>query len=386
MRPIPYDVVFQIISHVDPCDATTLHACSLTHSSWTLDAQRRRFHTVEIRNREDMRRWDEFEEKDRLIPYVRHLIYSGDKGNPLGPRDFFEAYGGQFQSFENLHTLEMRHMALGSFDLDLFRLAFGHLGKTLQALLLSDATLTLNKFLELLTIFPRLQSLGLDRFTISREYLQFPSELPLFRGTLNLSGPVNKYSLRFIEDLTRTLPNFSSVRLRLNLGYQATRYLLEIPGLANHVTTMLLGYQDGEPGLLLGISRNETNCGADVPEIVDLSLCRNLRMLSIRTQGCTDRAVTSLAIQERFFQQLKSIISRELEFLVVEMGPGLSLMRYSAWGHFFSALSVLQASSERLSVVVRPFERFMAEKFKKGETLSRFLGVDIRMSRSRVVC
>jgi len=359
MRPIPYDIVFQIISHVDPCDATTLHACSLTHSSWTLDAQRRRFHTVEIRNREDMRRWNEFEEKDGLVPYVRHLVYSGDKENPLGPRDFFEAYGGQFQGFENLHTLEVRHLALGPFDLDLFRLAFGHLGNTLRALLISDATLTLNKFLELLSLFPRLQSLGLDRFTIAREYLHIPSELPLFRGTLNLSGPVNKYSLRFIEDLTRTLPNFSSVRLRLNLGYQATRCLLEIPGFANHVTTMLLGYQD------------------DVPEIVDLSRCRNLRMLSIRTQGCCERAVTSLAIQERFFRQLKTITSHELEFLVVEMGRGLSLMRYSAWGHFFTELSVLQASRERLSVVVRPFERFMAEKFRKGETLARFLGIGI---------
>ena len=249
MRPIPYDIIFQIISHVDPCDATTLHACSLTHSSWTLDAQRRRFHTVRIRNREDIYRWNEFEERDRFIPYVRHLVYSGDKENPLRPHDFFEAYEGQFQSFDKLETLEMRHLALGSFDLDSFKLAFGHLGKTLRALLISDATLTLNKLLELLTLFPRLQSLGLDRFTIIREYLHVPSELPLFRGTLNLSGPVNKYSLRFIEDLTRTLPNFSSVRLRLNLGYQATRYLLGIPGFANHVTTMLLGYQDGEPDL-----------------------------------------------------------------------------------------------------------------------------------------
>jgi len=89
--------------------------------------------------------------------------------------DFLEAYGGQFQSFDKLDTLEMRYPALGAFDLDLCGLAFGHLGKTLRALLISDATLTLNKFLELLTLFPRLQSLGLDRFTISHEYLQLPS-------------------------------------------------------------------------------------------------------------------------------------------------------------------------------------------------------------------
>jgi len=145
----------------------------------------------------------------------------------------------------------MRHLALGTFDLDSFKLAFGHLGKTLGALLISDATLTLNKFLELLTLFPRLKSLRLHRFTISREYLQVPSELLIFRGTLNLSGPVNKYGLRFIEDLTQILPNFSSIRLRLNLGYQATKYLLGIPGFANHVTTMLLGHQDGEPDLSL---------------------------------------------------------------------------------------------------------------------------------------
>jgi len=246
MRPLPYDIIFQVISHIDPCDTSTLSACSLTHSSWTLDAQRRRFHTVEIRKREDMRRWYEFHAKDRFIPCVRHLIYSGDKENPLTPHDFLDAYGGQFQSFDEVHTLELRHLAMGTFDLELFRLAFGHLGKTLKALLISDATLTLNTFLELLTIFPRLQSLGLDRFAITREYLQVPSELPPFRGTLNLSGPVNKYGLRFIEDLTRKLPNFSSVRLRLNLGYRATQYLLGIPGFAKHVTTMLLGYQDGK--------------------------------------------------------------------------------------------------------------------------------------------
>ena len=252
MRPIPYDIVFQVISHVDPCDATTLSACSLTHSSWTLDAQRRRFHTVEFRDREDMRRWDEFDEKDRFTPCVRHLIYSGDKENPLGPYDF-EAYDGQFQSFSEVDTLELRHLALGTFDLEWFRLAFGHLGKTLKALLISDATLTLNKLLELLTIFPRLQSLGLDRFTITREYLRAhylraPEELPPFCGTLNLSGPVNKHGLRFVEDLARKLPNFSLVRVRLNLSYHATLHLLQIPGFANHVTTMLLGYQDGKPG------------------------------------------------------------------------------------------------------------------------------------------
>jgi len=77
------------------------------------------------------------------------------------------------------------------------------------------------------------------------------------------------------------------------------------------------------------------------------------------------------------FRQLESITSHELEFLVVEMGLGLSLMRCSAWGHFFRAFSVLQISSGWLSVIVRPFERFVAEKFGKGETLSRFPGVEI---------
>ena len=91
------------------------------------------------------------------------------------------------------------------------------------------------------------------------------------------------------------------------------------------------------------ISRNETDAEvwADAPESVDLSHRRNLRMLSIRTQGYSGRAVTSLATQEGFFQQLEPITSRELEFLVVEMGAGLSLMRCSPWGHFFTALSVL---------------------------------------------
>jgi len=376
MRPVPYDIVFQVISHIDPCDSLTLSACSLTHSSWTLDAQRRRFHTVEILNREHMRRWYEFDAKDRFIPYVRHLIYCGNKGDPLGPHDFFEMYDGQFQDFDQLHTLEMRHLVLGSFDLDLFKLSFGHLGKTLRALHISDATLTLNKFLELLTLFPRLQSLGLERFTISREYLQVPSELPLFRGTLNLSGRVNKYGLRFIEDLGQMLPNFSSVRLRLNLGYHATRHLLEIPGFANHVTTMLLGYQDGKPGLCnrRAWMRLTWKCLVDEPGSVDLSRCRNLRTLSIRTQGCSGRLATSLAIQERFFRQLGTITSRELEYLILEVGSGLSLMQYSTWGHFFEVISVLQASSGRLSVILHPFERFMAEKFKKGETLARFLG------------
>ena len=154
------------------------------------------------------------------------------------------------------------------------------------------------------------------------------------------------------------LPNFPSVRLGLALGYQATRYLLGIPGFANHATTMLLGYQDGELFIPSPAGTRLTwKCGADIPESVNLSRCRNLRMVSIRTEGCSERAVTSLATQEMLFRRLESIASHELEFLLIEIGPGLSLMRC------------------RLSVVVRYFERFMPEKSKKGETPNRFLGV-----------
>ena len=248
---IPWDdIAPEVISHIDPWDTPTLFACSLTHTSWRLPAQRRLYHTVEIRSREDIRRWYEFDAKEKFIHYVRHLVYSGDEGNPLGPRDLSEMFGGQFLGFKEIHTLEIRHLTLGWFDLDLFRLAFGHLRKTLRALLIRDATVTLNKLLELLTLFPRLHCLGLDRFTVVREPFQALGELPFFRGTLNLSGPVDGYGLRFIEDLTRMLPNFPSVRLRLNLSYHATRHLLKIPSFPNHITTMLLGYQDGKPDSL----------------------------------------------------------------------------------------------------------------------------------------
>jgi len=90
-------------------------------------------------------------------------------------------------------------------------------------------------------------------------------------------------------------------------------------------------------------------------------------MFSTRTQGCS----------ERVFRRLESIASHELESLVVKIGTGFSPMWCSAWGHLFRALAVLQPSSRRLSIIVQPFERSMAEKFKKGETLSRFLGVGI---------
>ena len=50
-------------------------------------------------------------------------------------------------------------------------------------------------------------------------------------------------------------------------------------------------------------------------------------------------------------------------------------MWHRMWGQFFKVLQVLQASSERLSVVIGPsYEEFMAENFKKGEILARFLG------------
>lgn len=113
---------------------------------------------------------------------------------------------------------------------------------------------------------------------------------------------------------------------------------------------------------------------ADVPESVDLSHCYNLRTLSIRTQGCSQRLATSLAAQERFFQLLRTIESYELEFLVVEMGPEFSIMQYRTWGYLFKEFYALQASRKRLSVIVDPYERFMAGTFKKGEVLARFLG------------
>ena len=249
MRSIPWhDIAVEVISHIDPSDTPTLLACSLTHPLWTHPAQRQLHNTLKIQNRKDMRLWDQFDAKDNLIPHVRHLIYCGDRDNLLRSYDFLKTRGGQLIGFNQLHTLEIRHLALDRFDPESLRLAFGHLGGTLRALLIRDATLTLNRFIELLNLFPRLQCLGLDCFTVVPEPSPPPSERPVFRGTLNISGPVKKYGLRFIMDLTQTFPNFSLVRLRLNLSYHATRRLLEIPGFAKNITTMLLGYQDGKPG------------------------------------------------------------------------------------------------------------------------------------------
>ena len=206
-----------------------------------------------------MHRWGQFGAKYRFIPYIRHVIYCGDQDDPLRPCDFLQIHGAKFMDFSKLHTLEIRHLALEQFDHDLFRLAFGHLGGTLRALLIRDSTLTLNKFLEFLNLFPRLRCLGLDNFTVVHNPSPVPSELPVFRGTLNLSGPVKKYGLGFIMDLTQMLPNFSAVRLRLNLSYHTTRHLLQIPGLANNVTTLLLGYQGGKLGLAPPLDRTKTD-------------------------------------------------------------------------------------------------------------------------------
>jgi hypothetical protein len=242
-----HDIAFEIVSHIDPGDTAMLAACSLTHPSWTLAAQRRLYRTLKIRDGEAMRRWHEFAAKGKFTPYVRHLIYCGDTTNPLRPRDFLDIYGSQFLCFK-LDTLEMRYLELERFDHNLLRLTFRHLGGILKALHISDATVTLHKLLELLSFLPRLQCLALSRFTIGRETSQIPSTRPAFRGTLNLSGPVNERGLRFIMGLTQMLPNFHSVRLRLNLSYHATRRLIEIPGIATNVTTMLLGHQDGKCG------------------------------------------------------------------------------------------------------------------------------------------
>jgi len=257
--------------------------------------------------------------------------------------------------FKRLHTLEIRRLALERFDPDLFRLAFGHLGETLRALLLRGATLTSNKFVELLNLLPRLHCIGLDCFTVARRPFRAPRKLPAFAGTLNLSGPVNEHSFRFMVNLPRILQNFSLVRLRLNLSYDATRRLLHVPGFASNVTTMLLGYQDG------------------MQESINLSQCYNLRILSVRTQWSLGR-LSTLAAQETFFQMLETITSRELEFLIVEANRELPLMQYKMWQRLFGVSSALQTSGRPLSVVVEPYERFMMETFRKGETLARFLG------------
>ena len=247
MRPIPpwRAIAFEIVSHIDPGDTATLLACSLTHSTWTLAAQRRLYHKLRIRSRQAMRRWHEFDADNKFTPYVRHLIYYGDEINPLRPRDLLGVYGSRLLRFDKLDTLEIRFTELERFDLHLFRLSFGHLGGTLKALHICDATMTLSKILGLISLFPRLKFLGFARFQIGREPPAISSSRPSFRGTLSLSGPVDKRGLRFIMDLTRMLLNFSSVRVRLNLSYHVTRRLLEIPGFANNVTTMLLGCQDG---------------------------------------------------------------------------------------------------------------------------------------------
>jgi len=54
-------------------------------------------------------------------------------------------------------------------------------------------------------------------------------------------------------------------------------------------------------------------------------------MLSIRTQGCSERISTSLATQERFFRFLETITSRELEFIIVEASREFS---HRTWEYF----------------------------------------------------
>lgn len=97
-------------------------------------------------------------------------------------------------------------------------------------------------------------------------------------------------------------------------------------------------------------------------------------MLSIRTQGYSQKRSTSLGTQERFFRLLETITSRELEYIIVEASREFSLMQYRTWGHFFKVSSALQSSCHRLSIIVEPLERFMMETFRKGETRARFLG------------
>jgi len=297
MPPIPWhDIAVEIISHIDPSDTPTLLACSLTHPSWTLPAQRRLYHTLKIQNRKDMRRWYRFDAENRFTPYVRHLVYSGDQNDPIRPYDLLDIHGGRFMDFKP-HTLEIRHLALEQFDPGSLRSAFGRLGGTLRALLIRDTTLTLNKFIQFINLFPQLQCLGLDCFTVIRESSPPPRERPEFRGTLNLSGPIRRYGLRFIMELTQMLPNFSSIRLRLNLSYHTTRRLLEIPGVANNVTTMLLGYQDGKPDSPLP---NRTRADSEI-------LCRyagKYRSFSMLQPPCTlnsnPRALSKAIDQPRY--------------------------------------------------------------------------------------
>lgn len=109
-------------------------------------------------------------------------------------------------------------------------------------------------------------------------------------------------------------------------------------------------------------------------ETVDLSQCHNLRVLSVRTRGYSRRQSTSLATQDRFFRLLETITSREMEFIIVEASREFSFMQYRTWGHLFEVFSALQASCRRLSVIIEPYEKFIAATFRKGETLARFLG------------
>jgi hypothetical protein len=72
---------------------------------------------------------------------------------------------------------------------------------------------------------------------------------------------------------------------------------------------------------------------------------------------------------------LGTITSRELEFIFVDASRELSLMRHSAWEKLFKVFGELQASCKQLTIFVGSYERFIAENFKKGEVLVRFLGV-----------
>ena len=193
---VPYEIVEMIIAHLAH-DLGTLKACSLTCRSWHTIVVPLLHYTftfwwegpVVSTEPESL---SDLHEQGLLDLFTKIRVDSLDaEHSRFAPQAFSHGDLRHFSAFTNVHTLELRHVAIGLFVPDA-ELYFGHLSPTLRSITLIDSHCHPLQLSNFLSLFPNLDDIKIRnmspwRFRITTPDTELvPLSAPKLRGRLAL--------------------------------------------------------------------------------------------------------------------------------------------------------------------------------------------------------
>ena len=323
MDKLPQELIDNIISSIDRTRSnsrSTLLACCRVSRSWRRQAQKELFSYVQFVNKDQLERWGRNVPPESEVPsYVRRLHWAvPEPSNESGP--FLEnSFPGRFASFSNIKALYVSDLSLRRFDTTAIERTFSHLSRSLRSLEISYLTTDSEKWCFLVSLFPNLRQINVSSVTM----LEGGSPSPNHPRSFNFTGHIAPYrhdTEKFFRCIAGLNPRFQSFEVRILDDASVDTLNLVMRRCSATLTTISI------TPIILGMKGNPTSQSkltianiirsvARAMSQLDLSPCRNLRVLRVRPE--------MVAFPE-FNGFLQTISSKHFEKLI--LGPNFDII------------------------------------------------------------